>query len=124
MKILSLSIDEELSQLRKSILVAAGHHVTTLLSEKDALQAAQSPDHYEVVLLCHHLPAAAARQTVRLLRQNHPDTRIVYVAHLYGEWPDVEADRYIVGADGAGALVRVLNEVLDRPAEITKIATP
>lgn len=111
MKILSLSVDEELSQLRRTILEASGHEVTTLLSEKDALKAAQSSDEYDVALLCHRLPAATARQTVRLLRQSHPDTRIVYVAHVYGEWPEVEADRYIVGADGAEALTRVLEEV-------------
>jgi ABC-type sulfate transport system substrate-binding protein len=46
-----------------------------------------------------------------LLRQNHPDTRIIYIAHVYGEWPEVEADRYVVGADGPDALVRVLEEV-------------
>jgi ABC-type sulfate transport system substrate-binding protein len=57
------------------------------------------------------LPAATARQVVRLLRQTHPDTRILYIAHVYGEWPEVEADRYVVGADGAEALVRVLEEV-------------
>jgi DNA-binding response OmpR family regulator len=123
MKILSLSIDEELSQLRKAILDAAGHDVIILLSEKDALKAAQSPDRYDVVLLCHRFPSAAARQTVRLFRQNHPDTRIVYVAHVYGEWPEVEADRYIVGADGAAALVRVLNEILHPTSEVTKITT-
>ena len=111
MKILSLSIDPELSLLRKAVLEAAGHEVTFLTSEKEGLQAAQSPDHYDVVLLCHRYPSATARQTVRLLRQHHPDTQIVYIAHVYGEWPDVEADRYVVGADGPQALVRVLQEV-------------
>jgi len=111
MKILSLSIDQELSQLRKAILEASGHEVVTLISEKEALTAAQSPDHFDVVLLCHRFPAGAARQTVRLLRQIHPDTRIVYIVHVYGEWPEVEADRYVVGADGPEALLRVLDEI-------------
>lgn len=124
MKILSLSIDQELSQLRKAVLQAAGHTVVVLISEKEALKAAQSPERFDVVLVCHRFPAAAARQTVRLLRQSHPHTRIVYIAHVYGEWPEVEADRYIVGADGADALLRVLDEVSEPPATVTKIATP
>jgi CheY-like chemotaxis protein len=111
MKILSLSIDQELSQLRKSILAAAGHDVLALTSEKEAVQAAQGPAHYDVVLLCHHFPAATARQIVRLLRQHHPDTRIIHIVHVYGEWPEIEADRYVVGADGPDALLRVLEEV-------------
>jgi DNA-binding response OmpR family regulator len=110
-KILSLSIDQELSRLRQSILEAAGYEIVSLLSEKDAFAAAQSSDFFEVVLVCHWFPPAAARQTIRLFRQHHPDTRIVYIVHVYGEWPEVEADRYVVGADGADALVRVLQEV-------------
>ena len=111
MKILSLSLDQELSQLRKSILESSAHHVLALTSEKEAIQTVQGIEHFDVVLLCHRLPAATARQTVRLLRQAHPDTRIIYIVHVYGEWPEVEADRYVVGADGPDALLRVLVEV-------------
>src|SRR5260370_6063861 len=111
MKILSLSTDPELSQLRRAALEAAGHQVVILTSEKEALQAAAGPDPYDVVLLCHRLPSATARQTVRLLRQTHPGTHIIYIAHVYGEWPEVEADRYVVGAEGPESLARVLEEV-------------
>jgi len=111
MKILSLSLDLELSCLREAILTAAGHEVTSLTSEKATLQAVQSPTQYDVALLCHRLPAAVVRQTVRLLHQHHPGTHVVYIVHVYGEWPEVEADRYIVGADGPAALLRVLREV-------------
>src|ERR1017187_1833867 len=50
MKILSLSIDQELSQLRKTILEAAGHDVISLNSDKAALQAVQGVERYDVVL--------------------------------------------------------------------------
>jgi CheY-like chemotaxis protein len=111
LKVLSLSTDQELSQLRQTILEAAGNEVVSLLNEKEALATAQSSEDFDVVLLCHRFPSATARQVVRLLRQHHPDARIVYIVHVYGEWPEVEADRYIVGADGPQALVRVLEEV-------------
>jgi DNA-binding response OmpR family regulator len=111
MRILSLSTDQELSQLRKTVLEAAGHEVIALTSDKEAVKAASAPEHFDVVLVCHRFPSATARQIVRLLRQSHPDTRIIYIVHVYGEWPEVEADRYIVGADGPDAMIRVLEEV-------------
>jgi DNA-binding response OmpR family regulator len=111
MKILSISLDLELLQLRRAALEAAGHEVVIVDSEKEALQTVQAPESFGAVLLCHRFPDAIARQTVRLVRQSHPDTRVIYISHLYGEWPEVEADRYIVGADGPEALVRVLQEV-------------
>jgi DNA-binding response OmpR family regulator len=111
MKILSISLDPELLQLRRVALEGAGHEVVNVDSEKEALQTVQLPEGFDAVLLCHRFPDAIARQTVRLLRQLHSDTRVIYIAHLYGEWPEVEADRYVVGADGPEALVRVLQEV-------------
>src|SRR5664279_1494734 len=78
MKILSLSLDLELSQFRKAALGAAGHEVTVITSEKEALLAVQSSDRHDVVLLCHHFPSATARQAVRMLRQHHAGTSIVY----------------------------------------------
>ena len=123
MKILSLSLDLELSQFRKAALRSAGHEVTIITSEKEALQAVQSPERHDVVLLCHHFPSATARQAVRMLRQRHAETSIVFIAHVYGEWPDVEADRYIVGADGPEALLRVLAEIAPQRRGVAEIST-
>lgn len=116
MNIAALSTDEELNAFRKFVLTAAGHDVTVVNTEKDAVALAGSGSPYDIVLLCHHLPAATGRQVVRLLRQTNPATRIVFISHIYGEWPEVEADRYIVGADGPDALTRVLQELASTPA--------
>ena len=110
MKILSLSTDQELSRFRKRILELAGHDVLALSTEKEALEEAAGPARFDVALICHRLPAATARKAIRLLRQSHPEVNVVYVVHLYGEWPEVEADRYVVGADGPDALIRVISE--------------
>lgn len=111
MKILSLSTDQELNALREFALRAAGHEITVVNTEKDALAAARAEASHDAILLCHKLPSSTARQIVRLLRENQPNATVVFISHLYGEWPDVEADRYIVGADGPEALHRVLQEV-------------
>ena len=120
MKVLSITLDPELSEFRKYVLSAAGHEVTTLTSEKEALKAVQSGESYEVVFVCHRFPSAESRQCIRLLRQHHPSASIVYVVHRYGEWPEVEADRYIAGADGPKALLRVLEELRPASSSMTK----
>jgi CheY-like chemotaxis protein len=124
MKILLLSLDLELSQFRKAALSAAGHEATVVTSEKEALQAVQASDRFDAVLLCHHLPSATGRQAVRILRQHHPGTSIVYIVHVYGEWPEVEADRYVVGADGPEALLRVLAEITQQSQGVAEIGIP
>ena len=111
MRILALSTDQELNALRRFALYVDGHSVVTVDSEKECLAAAQGDAPYDVVLLCHKVPASTGRQLIRLLRQNKPNAKIIYIAHLYGEWPEVEADRYVVGSDGPEALSRVLQEV-------------
>ena len=121
MKVLSVTLDLELSEFRKHVLTAAGHGVTSLISEKDALKAVQSAESYDAAFVCHRFPAAVARQCIRLLRQHHPNTSIVYIVHLYGEWPEVEADRYITGADGPKALLRVLEELQSQAKSVTEI---
>jgi DNA-binding response OmpR family regulator len=110
MKILSITTDQELSELRRYALEAAGHDVTALITEKDALRVAKETRPFDVILICHHVLSGTARQIIRLLREHHPEARIIYIVRLYGEWPEVEADRYVVGADGPAALVRVISE--------------
>jgi len=111
MKILSITTDPELSEFRRYALEAAGHEVVPLTSEKDALRLVGDTADFEVVLICHHVLSSVARQIIRLVRQNHPAAKIVYIVRLYGEWPEVEADRYVAGADGPAALLRVITEV-------------
>jgi DNA-binding response OmpR family regulator len=116
MKILSLSTDPELSLFRKRILETAGHEVLALNTEKEALEQAADPGRFDVVLICHRLPDATARKAIRLLRESRRQAKVIYVVHLYGEWPEVEADRYVVGADGPDALVRVVTEAVSQTA--------
>jgi CheY-like chemotaxis protein len=110
MNVLILTTDQELALLRQRVLESAGHRVTALCTEKEALEAIETQVPFDVALLCHHLPAATARKVLRILRDAKRPGKVVYIAHIYGEWPEVEADRYIVGADGPDALLRVVAE--------------
>jgi DNA-binding response OmpR family regulator len=110
MKILILTTDQELALLRQRVLEGAGHEVTPLITEKEVLEAAEKNVPFDIALVCHHLPNATARKVIRMFRDSKQDGKVIYINHLYGEWPEVEADRYVVGADGPDALIRIVAE--------------
>jgi CheY-like chemotaxis protein len=110
MKILILTTDQELAMLRQRVLETAGHQVIALSTEREALEAAEKQVPFDVALMCHRLPDSTARKIIRIFKDTKRQGKIVYVVHIYGEWPEVEADRYVVGADGPDALVRVVAE--------------
>jgi CheY-like chemotaxis protein len=116
MKILILTADQELALLRQRVLEGAGHEVTVKMTEKDAIEAAERAVPFDVALVCHHLPTATARKIIRIFHDGKRDGKIVFVGHIYGEWPEVEADRYVVGADGPDALIQVIAESGPQPA--------
>ena len=110
MKILILTTDQELALLRQRVLESAGHDVAALTSEKAVLEAAEKKTPFDVALVCHHLPTATARKVIRIFRDGQREGKVIYINHIYGEWPEVEADRYVVGADGPDALIKVVAE--------------
>ena len=110
MKILILSGDPELALLRQRVLESAGHQVVAIIGEREAVEAAEKQVPFDVALVCHRLPDATARRIIRIFRNDRRDGKVIYIAHIYGVWPEVEADRYVVGADGPEALIRVVAE--------------
>ena len=111
MKILMLTTDPELALLRQRVLEWAGHEVLALSSEREAVEAAEKDAAFDVALMCHRMPDATARKIIRIFRDRKRTGKVVYISHIYGEWPEVEADRYVVGADGPDALLRIVAEV-------------
>ena len=105
-----LTTDQELALLRKRVLEAAGHQVTPLMTEKEVVEAAEKHVPFDIALVCHHLPNATARKVIRIFRESKRDGKVIYINHIYGEWPEVEADRYVVGADGPDALIKIVAE--------------
>jgi DNA-binding response OmpR family regulator len=111
MKILILTTDQELALLRQRVLQLAGHEAVTVVGERETVEAAETQVPFDVALLCHRMPDGLARRIIRIFRDGARPGKIIYITHIYGEWPEVEADRYIVGADGPDALLRLVAEV-------------
>jgi DNA-binding response OmpR family regulator len=112
MKILVLSVDPELALLRQHVLRTAGHETLAPISDHQMEDATDNVDGaFDVAVLCHRLPDGRARELIRRFHRTNPQGRIVSVVHMYGEWPQIEADRYVVGTDGPEALVRVVSEI-------------
>ena len=96
--------------LRQRVLESAGHQVLAFTGEKEIIEAAEKQLPFDVALLCHRLPDGTARKVMRIFRDHKRPGKVIYIAHIYGVWPEVEADRYVVGADGPDALLRVVAE--------------
>ena len=111
MKILILTTDQELALLRQRVLEAAGHKVLAVIGEREAVEAAEQQVPFDVALLCHRMPDATARKIMRIFRDGKRPGKVIYITPIYGVWPEVEADRYVVGADGPDALLSIVAEV-------------
>jgi len=111
LRILSLSADQELTLLRKRVLESAGHEVVAPLSDKEALDAASGKNRFDVAIVCYRMWTGKSRQVMRIFRKNNPDGKFLVMVRLYGEVPELEGDRYLVGADGPDALLGVLDEM-------------
>lgn len=111
LRILSLSAEREVSRLRKRVLEAAGHDVVAPLSENEAVNAAAGKNRFDVAIICYWMWPASTRRLMRMFRENNPDAQFLIMVRMYGEVPELEGDRYVVGADGPDALLGVLAEM-------------
>jgi DNA-binding response OmpR family regulator len=124
MRIVILSTDPELSLLRQHALRNAGHETLVPVSDNAMNMALDDAgEHYDVALLCHRIPDGRARDLIRRYLRKNPLGKVVAVVHLYGEWPQIEADRYVVGTDGPETLLRVMSEIANERATATANAS-
>lgn len=114
-RILALSADQELTLLRKRILEAAGHEVTAPRDDQEALEAASRKNAFDVAILCYRMWPARIRQLMRIFRENNREGKFLVMVRVYGEVPEVEGDRFVVGADGPDALLKVVHEMESSP---------
>ena len=111
LRILSLSADQELTLLRKRVLESAEHEVIAPLSDKEALDAASGKNRFDVAIVCYRMWTGKSRQLMRIFRKNNAEGKVLVMVRVYGEVPELEGDRFVVGADGPDALLGVLNEM-------------
>ncbi len=111
LRILSLSADQELALLRKRVLESAGHEVVSPRSDKEALEAVAAKNRFDVAIVCHRMWTGTSRRLMRIFRKNNPAGKFVVMVRIYGEVPEIEGDRYVVGTDGPDALLAVLGEI-------------
>jgi CheY-like chemotaxis protein len=111
LRILSLSADQELTLLRKRVLESAGHEVIAPLSDKDAIDAASERNRFDVAVVCYRMWTGRVREIMRIFHKNNPAGKFLVMVRVYGEIPDLEADRYVVGANGPDALLSILDDM-------------
>ncbi len=121
-RILSLSADQELALLRKRVLESIGYEVVAPLSDREAIDAASGKNRFEIAIVCYRMWIGKERQLIRIFRNSNPHGRILVMVRVYGEVPELEGDRYVVGADGPVALVSVINEMQNVLSEMQSTA--
>ncbi len=115
LRILSLSSDRELALLRKRILEHAGHDVVAPAAEKEAEEAAAEGNRFDAAIVCYRMWPGSARRLIRMFRENNPGGKLIIMVRMYGEVPDLEGDRYVVGADGPDTLLNVISDLVAAP---------
>jgi CheY-like chemotaxis protein len=82
--VLAIGHDPLLLETRSQVLQAAGYTVIPELSLKKALAKFREGD-FDLVLLCHSIPAQDRQRLVRLIREHTSRTPIVSVATTLGQ---------------------------------------
>ncbi len=95
--ILAVSIEPELLESRSSILRSDGYDVEPVLSAEQAIDRLMNRD-FDLVLLCHSIPAWDRNRLARLIRDSRLPTAVVSVTPLDGHVPDAFVDATVYSA--------------------------
>ena len=97
MKILILTTDQELALLRQRALEMPATRWSRPVTEKESMEAPDKQETWVVALICTSAARCHGEKSDTACSMNAiPRANSVYIVHLYGEWPEVEADRYVV----------------------------
>lgn len=114
-RVLVVDDEEAVRSVLKAVLASAGFQVVEAAGGEDALRlVSHNRARFDAVLLDQNMPGLSGTETLRLLRQHLPPSKIVLVSGL----PDLESDRptalggerFLPKPFGHDELVRVVRE--------------
>jgi CheY-like chemotaxis protein len=108
--VLAIGFDPSLMTSRSLVLRSAGHAVVEASSLKEAVDQFQSGD-FDLVLLCHSVPATERERLTSLIRVSGSSIPIVSIARGLGEC-DAFANATL--EDGPNKFVASIRDVLVR----------
>ncbi len=91
MRILSVSYDQTLLNLRRQVLESKGHAVTSACGLRDALQHCDSDTPFDLFILGHSIPHEEKEALLERFRANRPAAPVVALKRL--------GEEYVTGAD-------------------------
>ncbi len=112
MRILCLSADQEIAQLRCAVLTFAGFDCLYPKSKQEAVRKMQT-DKFDVALVCHSLSTESAQALATRYKEHNPDGLLVYMP--WGAWgkAPIEADLSIAGCQGPDVLTNAIRNWRD-----------
>ncbi len=112
-KLLLLSADPELSQLRGHVLAHAGFAVSRADSRWEALRLLEQ-EQFDALVISYSMSDENIVEMTELFRKHNPNSAIVTVAK--GKWQDLKigADSAVTGEEGPEALIEAVETVLNR----------
>ena len=112
-KLLLLSADPELSQLRGYALAHAGFAVSRAESRKEALRLLEQ-EKFDAVVISYSMSDENIAEMTELFRTHNPNAPVVTIAK--GRWQDlkIESDSTVAGEEGPEALIEAVETVLNR----------
>jgi hypothetical protein len=106
MRVLCLSANLELAQLRRAVLALNGVEVDIARSRKEAEALLKNP--YDAALLCHTISEKTAERLAALFRAKNPGRCLIYLARSPWQESPVKADATHCTLDGPDILIEVV----------------
>jgi DNA-binding response OmpR family regulator len=106
MRVLCLSANLELAQLRRAVLALHGVEVDIARSKKEAEALLEKP--YDAALLCHTISEKTAERVVALFRGKNPGCCLIFLARSPWQDSPVKAEITHCALDGPDGLIEAV----------------
>ena len=106
MRVLCLSANLELAQLRRAVLALHGVQVDIARSKKEAEALLEKP--YDAALLCHTISEKTAERLAALFREKNPGRSIIFLARSPWQQSPVKAEVTHCALDGPDLLIQAV----------------